>query len=106
MVDTEAIAVPLLIVADLPARLNTNGIMHDTPNPVNTKPIAAGMRNGNKLAVNKPVKIKIPLYFNMAVTPNLGTILSPKKRPVVMQTMYNTKAAVAVSLDASTAFRK
>jgi len=61
MVDTDAIAVPLLMVVDFTARLNTSGMIHDTPKPVNIKPMAAVTKYGNRLESNNPAQIKIPL---------------------------------------------
>ncbi len=41
MVDTAAMAGPLLMVFDLPASANTNGTMHEVPMPTNAKPVIA-----------------------------------------------------------------
>ncbi|CAM3821018.1 hypothetical protein MUGA111182_11510 [Mucilaginibacter galii] len=38
MVEIDAMAAPLLNVADLPAMLNTSGTTHDTPKPTKIKP--------------------------------------------------------------------
>src|SRR5690348_17101033 len=99
-------AIPLLMVVDFPASPKISGIMHDTPKPVSTKPMDAGIMYGKRLAINSPEKMQRPLYFKMVLVPNFGTILSPKNLPVVIQTMYKTKAAVAVSFGVSTAFLK
>ena len=57
IVEMEVNAEPLLKLFDLPAMLNTNGTVQETPIPINTKPKIVGIINGKRKQIKNPTLI-------------------------------------------------
>ncbi|MEO6915321.1 MAG: hypothetical protein ABI151_06355 [Chitinophagaceae bacterium] len=61
IVETAAIAEPLVIPDDRPAILKTIGTTQDTPSPARMNPIHAGTNKGHRAASINPENISKPL---------------------------------------------
>lgn len=81
IVETAAIAGPGCMVPDFPAAEYTMGTTDEIPEPINRKPIIAGINIGKITAIIHPKRLNKPLICSVLLSPNLCENQSATNRP-------------------------